>query len=623
MQNKLIGNRELFFILLISFLFFSFKWILSFYYFGSEDITLRVISDSSMSVETYDSYTYFHYVKSLSDFDFTSLYNKNITSDYLISSPYGSIIIHSFLFKLFGNAGFIISEYIFITLFFFTFYLIFRTIKFSKEASLLFPTIFFVLPIIFKNLNYFGIIEIKTLIDVFYNLRFPRPLVVNIYFYLFIYVLLKSHINKNFFSINNLLLFSVLLGLTASSFFFFFLNMFLCLLLYLFVEYKNKIFFHIKKNIKKILFGILLFFIIITPFAILLINSNPDYMQRMGVFETDLNGKIYLINHYLEKLFRIKLMFIYFLLILSYYYMKKFNKENLKYIFVFYLLFFSSLLAPVIFIIFSNKIAFLGHFNNMVVLCVGFLIMMLVIINLRFLFKMSKISTYKNLSFLTILLFIIFYNINIYSKYFEVLDSEIRTDRDKIVKLIDAKSNLETSSILTFDRKLMTWSILKGNIDLFLVDGTFSQRLNSDIESDIIKAFKIMNLNKDHFKNFISNKKIRWRYNNPDLRVFFWQRYTANSSYTFNNSKDFDKQVLDFIEKSSPYYIHQFAIPNFEIKRLLDKFNAFNTSNIILPEHIIINEIHPIFKNINIKANYCLRYEGKNLNFYSLKKFCI
>ena len=169
----------------------------------------------------------------------------------------------------------------------------------------------------------------------------------------------------------------------------------------------------------------------------------------------------------------------------------------------------------------------------------------------------------------------------------------------------------------------MTWSILKGNIDLFLVDGTFSQRLNNDIESDIIKAFKIMNLNKDHFENFISNKKIRWRYNNPDLRVFFWQRYTANSSYTFNNSKDFDKQVLDFIEKSSPYYIHQFAIPNFEIKRLLDKFNAFNTSNIILPEHIIINEIHPIFKNINIKANYCLRYEGKNLNFYSLKKFCI
>ena len=100
MQNKLIDNRELFFILLISFVFFSFKWILSFYFFGSENITIKVISDSSISVDAFDSYTYFHYVKSLSEFDFTSLYNKNLTTDYLISSPFGSIIIHSFLFKL-------------------------------------------------------------------------------------------------------------------------------------------------------------------------------------------------------------------------------------------------------------------------------------------------------------------------------------------------------------------------------------------------------------------------------------------------------------------------------------------------------------------------------------------
>ncbi len=362
--------------------------------------------------------------------------------------------------------------------------------------------------------------------------------------------------------------------------------------------------------------------IIITPFAVLILNSNPDYMERMGVFETDLNGKIFLINHYLEKLFRLKFIFIYFLLFLSYFFMKKFNKENLKYIFVFYLLFFSSLLAPIIFIIFSNKIAFLGHFNNMVVLSVGLLIMMLTIVNLKSLSQFWKLGINKNLSLFIILLFIIIYHINIHSKYFEVIDSETRTDRKNIIKLIDAKPNLEISNILTFDKKLMTWTILKGNIDLFLVDGTFSQRSNNEIENDIIRAFKIMKLNENHFKNFISNKKIRWRYNNPDLKNFFWQRYTANSSYTFRNSKDFDKNVLDFIEKSSPYHIHQFAIPNFEIRRLLDKFNSFNVSKIKLPEHIIINETHPIFKDINIKENYCLRYEGKKLNFYSKKKFC-
>ena len=92
----------------------------------------------------------------------------------------------------------------------------------------------------------------------------------------------------------------------------------------------------------------------------------------------------------------------------------------------------------------------------------------------------------------------------------------------------------------------MTWSILKGNIDLFLVDGTFSQRLNNEIENDIIKAFKIMNLNEDHFKNFISNKKIRWRYNNPDL-IFFGKDIQLIPLIFFNNSKDFDKNVLDFI----------------------------------------------------------------------------
>ena len=623
MQNKLIDNKELFFILLISFVFFSLKWILSFYFFGSEDITIKVISDSSISVDAFDSHTYFHYVKSLSDFDFTSLYNKNLTTDYLISSPYGSIIIHSFLFKLFGEAGFIISEYIFITLFFLIFYLLFRKIEFSKEISILLPVIFFTFPIIFKNLNYFGIMEVKTLIDVFYGLRFPRPLVVNIYFYWFIYILLSSHIDKKFFSINNLIILSVLLALTATSFFFFFLNMFLCLLLYLSVEYKKKIFFHINKNILKILFSTLLFMIIISPFVILIINSNPDYMQRMGVFEIDLNSKIFLIKHYLEKIFRLKLIFIYFLLILSYLLMKKFNKDNLKYILIFYLLFFSSLLAPIIFISFFNKIAFLGHFNNIVVLCLGLLLMMLTIINLKFLLLSTKWIFNKSLLFFLILLIIIFHHLDIHGKYFEVFDREIREDRDNIVKLIESKPNLEKLNILTFDNRLMTWSILKGNIDLFLVDGTYSQRLNKEIENDIISAFKIMNLNEHHFKNFISNKKQRWRYNNPDLKVFFWQRYTANSSYTYNNSKDFDKKVLEFLMKSSPYYIHQFAIPNFEIKRLLDKFSSLNSSNIQLPDHIIINEIHPIFKNINIQEKYCLKYKGKNLSFYSLKKFCI
>ena len=53
-----------------------------------------------------------------------------------------------------------------------------------------------------------------------------------------------------------------------------------------------------------------------------------------------------------------------------------------------------------------------------------------------------------------------------------------------------------------------------------------------------------MNLTEVDFKNFISNKREGYRYNNTILKTFFWQKYTANSSYTFQKSKDFDEDTL-------------------------------------------------------------------------------
>ena len=134
-----------------------------------------------------------------------------------------------------------------------------------------------------------------------------------------------------------------------------------------------------------------------------------------------------------------------------------------------------------------------------------------------------------------------------------------------------------------------------------------------------------MNLSKSDFKNFISNRKIGFRYN-PELKMFFWQRYTANSSYTFNKTKDFEKEIIEFINQSSPYYLHQFAVPNFEIKRLLDKFVFFDTKILYFPDYIIINKnmtLSPIFENIDISEKYCLGYKGKSLDIYLLKKLCI
>ena len=169
----------------------------------------------------------------------------------------------------------------------------------------------------------------------------------------------------------------------------------------------------------------------------------------------------------------------------------------------------------------------------------------------------------------------------------------------------------------------MTWSILRENLDLYLVDGTYSQRRDAEIENDLIRTFKLFNFEVEFFKRFISNKKIGYRYNNPDLKNFFWQKYTANSSYIYQNSTDFDKDVLNFIKSSSPYYSHQFAIPNFEISRLVKKFKSYqlNTNNI--PDVIINNKVHPIFQKVKIDYNvYCMKFEGEELDLYILKQYC-
>ena len=92
----------IFSIVTASFILFSLKWILSFHFFPDEEITLRVINESLD-----DSHTYFHYIKSLSIFDFKSLYSQILKTDDYLPIPYGSVIFHTILYKTFGINSFI------------------------------------------------------------------------------------------------------------------------------------------------------------------------------------------------------------------------------------------------------------------------------------------------------------------------------------------------------------------------------------------------------------------------------------------------------------------------------------------------------------------------------------
>jgi len=507
-NNFLVKRKELIVIFCISFFFFFIKWYLSFYFYSDEGLLIKVINESSSTFFTGDSYTYFHYIKSLADLNFDSLYDKDLKSNYYLLVPYGSIVFHSFFYKLIGNVSFIFLELVAIFLFITIFYSIFRLINLSKNMAVLLAVIFYTMPDFLYFFNNFNIAELGTFSGNFFNLRFPRPFVSNILFFTFILILLKSHIEQNLFANKNLLSLSFIFGMTLSSFFFLFLTEAITFIFYLLIFYKKDIFTVIKSNLKKIIYSIFLFLLITLPFFFLINYTNPDYSERMGIIEISSTDKIFLIKHYLYKLFRPKLILVYLTLIISYLFMKKFNKENLKFIFIFYLLFISSIIAPFAFILLSNKIAFLYHLNNTVVVCLMLLILMLVILNCNFIFQKIKFNIKTTYLSSTLIFFIIItYNFNIYYNYIENLDDKLRIDRKKITNFLiqDESIDLSKSSLLTFDRKIMTWALFNNNRDLYVVDGTFSIKSSSFIEDDLINLFKFFKLSEDDFLKFISN----------------------------------------------------------------------------------------------------------------------
>ena len=118
-MNFMLKNKykPTFYIFIISLFIFSLKWILSFNYFPNEDLSIKIINDSFK-----DSYMYFHYIKSIADFNFQNIFHSASNEDGLMSVPYGAILIHAIFYKSFGISSFIFLEllsiFLFLTIFF-------------------------------------------------------------------------------------------------------------------------------------------------------------------------------------------------------------------------------------------------------------------------------------------------------------------------------------------------------------------------------------------------------------------------------------------------------------------------------------------------------------------------
>jgi len=599
---------------------FFFKWYLSFNNFA-EDISVKIIFESVS-----DGYYYFSQLKLLADFNLNNSFDPFVENLKNVSIPTGAFALHFIFYLIFNELSFIILEFFFIIIFLIIFYKISRLLGFERVKSLTIAVILFNIPILFQILNIDNIEYIRILYSNFYSLRFPRPIVSNIFFFVFIYFILKVR-KKKILSKKNSLIFGCISGFTFTSFYHYFVIEQLFIAFSLIYLFKFGIIKKLRKNTNNIFLYIISFLVISSPTLINIFFSEFDFLERSGFLILDFKQKIFLLKYLFFKLFKIQFLGA-FLITSLIFIIINFNKNfhTFKILNPFFIMFYLSIISPFIFTLLSPSYFSPGHhFNNVIVVITFLLFFFLIFLILDSLLK--KNLHYKFINYFLFLIILICLCANIYQTNINYNNNQLneenftkRNEFNSIIKTIKKINTLKKDNIalLTFDNRFLVWSILNDIKFLNINNGFFSSKKNEMIENDLINTFKYLDLNKEDLYEFIKNKKLSyWRYRNENIKNLFWMRYEANSLTTFNGSKNFDKEVFKFINESSPLLSQQLAMPNDEIQRFLNKFDSKINTPFKNPHIIIINKNNPVLIKSNIDLNYfCKSFEGEFYNFY-------
>ena len=616
MQSKNNINLWIFFSALI---FFVIRWYNPFVNFD-EKIDIKIIYESVS-----DGFYYFAPFKAFANFDLNYSFDPVVTNLSNVSGPIGAFYLHLIFYYFLGAWSFVILELFYVLTFLIIFYKISRLLSFQRVESFLIAIILFNIPIIFEvlslsKLNYFSIIYSE-----FYSFRFPRPLISSLFFYAFILCIFRL-LNKDFFIKKNFFLLGLMSGLSFTSFFHTFVLEQIFLIFIFIYTYKHETFDKLKKNFGLLIIYLSSFLIISLPFLINMFFADAEFLERMGLTNLNMDGKLLLLSYLFKKLFKFEFLLIIFLsasllTVINY----KMNLINYKKLNIFFMIFYLSILTPFIFILLSPKhFSHLYLFNNIIVISAFLLFFFTILSIIRFHFiKKIAIKSMSKLAFpiILILFFCNFYQTHQnYNKI--MLASDLITERNEfknISNLINNNKsfNVKKSNLLTFDNKFLIWAILNDIKYLKIPNGVLIPKKNIMIENDLINTFKYLGLSKTDFFNFIKNKKISsWRYRNENIKNLFWMRYQANSGVTYKNSKNFNKEILDFINKSSPLLSQQLIIPNDEINRLLSKFDNLNTFYKD-PDFIIFNKENDIINSSIVNLDkFCKAFDGKHYVYY-------
>ena len=596
-------------ILILSVLLVSLKWILSFIYFD-EDIALRVINDSTDG-------TYYPIIKSFSEFNFSPSYSQKIDNLKIISFPVLSLFINSFFFKILGSYSFIFLEVFCTAFFIFIFYNIFLKLNFSIFYSIFCSIFLFILPTLLTDLTFINIKSLDLLtvnFQKFYSMRFPRPIISNLFFFSFIYFLINFYIKKNDFT-KSFYILSALMGITFNAFFYLFFTEFFLFLMVFILKFKTNFFEIILKNFKYIFISILIFSSFVLMFQLQIFYSEPDYIERLGVFNLNSEQKI-IVYSYLSNFFLGKNFMLVFLINTFFFFMIK--QKNIR---IFYFLFLSSIISPIFFFVVFNKGVDYYHFFDLIVIT-GFLFP---VISILYLLDCKII---KLLNFFIILM-ILYFNISNGLKFKDNANKTHikRNNLSEITNFIHKADFLKDKNleILNLNIEISNWLLLNDFQNFSLIPITFwTPKKNDTLEKELISSLKFLELDKINFYNLIKNKRKSWRYKNEFVYIYFGRKYLANSLVTFNNNlSDFNFIERKYIALNNLISTHQVIIPKLEIQRLLSKFESLDTK--INPDVVILDKNGFIkFKKYKNNA-YCIIFDNEFFSIYinkRLKKEC-
>jgi hypothetical protein len=581
------------------------RWFFLFYSFQE--------SIENFLIFSFEDYLYFPFVINLSEINFRPDYLGVGLPERILPIPIYSIIIHSVLYKIFGLYSFFILELLFFYIFIYLLLNIFKEINFNfyqAIASVLILIFFLSINFYLKSIYNLPYLSILNLFDY----RFPRPLVTSIFFllgFLFILKFYKNNQANNFF-----ILFGIILALNFASMIYNFiiLGMFF-LIIFIKKNVDNK-FYNFYENLKKILLLGFFFLLFSLPFLVIYFFSENDYLRRIGLIYLNFNQKIYLLKYILTKLFSIKFILLFILITFFYNFLKKnkyLDKNILNFIYIFFL---SSILSLVLFVIFAPAITEIYHLINLVVMSAIFVILIfslfLLILIINY-FSYNFIKKKINYIIFFSLFFIIFINYLSFSNI-KNKDLNFRNDLIQFNSLFPEISKLD--SLLSFNTKIQVWWLLKEKKNLTSVDSIITPANDFNLEKNFFENMLFLKISPVEFDNMLKNKKFSWRYNNHLIKYLSFYKYQANSLFTFNNSSDFDNDILDYIKSSSPLYTMQIAMPDDERNKLVESYKKIKQFQHVNPDLIILDKDTFVEKYIIDSSKYCSLNEFYYLKIY-------